>query len=211
MKKIAITQRLVENNTYYEIRDCLDTNWLRVFQLLNIIPIIIPTGFNIENYELEGIELGGVILSGGNDLTIFDNNKLSQQRDKFELEILSYAIKNKIPLMGICRGMQLITSFGKGEFEVNTDHIAKRHKIIANKESKYFDSLNKIKEVNSYHKYCIKNISDDFIISAQSEDGLIEAIEHKELPIFAQMWHSEREEHLNENELDVFRRVFSLE
>ncbi|MFN4152715.1 MAG: hypothetical protein ACK4IX_17365 [Candidatus Sericytochromatia bacterium] len=76
MKKIAITQRLIENNTYYEIRDCLDTNWLRVFHSLNIIPIIIPTGFNIENYHNSGIKLDGIILSGGNDLTIFDNNKL---------------------------------------------------------------------------------------------------------------------------------------
>jgi gamma-glutamyl-gamma-aminobutyrate hydrolase PuuD len=210
LKKIAITQRIIENNTYYEIRDCLDTNWIRIFQSLNIIPLIIPTGFNIENYYNSGIKLDGIILSGGNDLTIFDDNKLSQQRDKFELEILSYAIKNKIPLMGICRGMQLITSFWKGKFEVNIEHIAKRHKIITNKESKYFESLSKIKEVNSYHKYCIKSVSNDFIISAQSEDGLIEAIEHKEFPIFAQMWHSEREEHLNKNELDVFRELFRL-
>lgn len=210
MKKIAITQRLIENTSYFEIRDCLDTNWTTLFKALNIIPIILPTNYPIENFINNGINIDGLILSGGNDLNAFNSNMLSEQRDSYELELVAFFVKNKIPILGICRGMQLLSHHFGATFEINKKHAGSRHKLIAEENSKYYSILKEIKEVNSYHNYCIKEISDKFEISAKSEDNLIEAIEHKELPIFAQMWHSEREKDFNEFELAIFRKVFDL-
>ncbi|MFN8673252.1 MAG: gamma-glutamyl-gamma-aminobutyrate hydrolase family protein [Candidatus Sericytochromatia bacterium] len=208
MKKIAITQRLIENNSYYELRDCLDTNWNRLFQHLNFVQIILPTNCDFETYHYE-LNIDGIILSGGNDLNSINSNNLSNIRDNFEKNLIRYAINNNIPILGICRGMQILGEFFGLELEKVTSHINLKHEITINKNSKYYESLSKIKEVNSYHNYSIKNIDNNFIVSAFSKDNKIEAIEHKNLKIFAQMWHTEREEPFVKEEVNFIKNFFN--
>lgn len=205
MKKIAITARLIENNTYFELRNALDIRWAKLFSELNVLPIPLLTGFDFEKYINNGLYIDAIILSGGNDLNSQNPNYLSETRDKYEKNLINIALKQNIPLLGICRGMQIIGDFFNASFETRNNHISKRHKIISAKSSKYFEFLNKIEEVNSFHKYCIKDISDDFIISARSDDNSVEAIEHKNYKIFAQMWHPEREEPFNQFEIDLIK------
>ena len=123
MKKIAITQRLIENTSYFEVRDCLDTNWTNLFKSLSIIPIILPTNYPIENFIDNGITIDGLILSGGNDLNNFNPNNLSEIRDNYELKLIEFFVKNKIPILGLCRGMQLLSNYFGAKFEINkTDY-----------------------------------------------------------------------------------------
>lgn len=208
MKKIAITQRLIENNSYYEIRDGLDIRWAELFRELNYLPILLPTNYNFEKY-FELIDINGIILSGGNDLGCLVNDELSKKRDIFEKEIIKFAIKEGIPILGICRGMHIIADYFNGNFEKIDGHVGTNHRIVVSDKSEFKEYLNKLNYVNSYHNYGIKKIPDGFILSAMSDDGIIEAMENEEHNIFCQMWHTERQFPFNDNELMIIKKLFA--
>jgi putative glutamine amidotransferase len=207
MKKIAITQRLIENNSYYEIREALDINYCKFVQACGFLPIVLSYEVDFKKY-FDEIKIDGVMLTGGNDLNSINPNDLSKKRDDFEKEILEYCISEDIPILGICRGMQLIAEyFGshliKVENEVNT-----RSKLLVNETSKYVKELKEIKEINSFHNFAIENLSNDFIVSAKNNVNIIKAIEHKNKKIFAQMWHSEREKKFKNEEISLIRNFY---
>lgn len=208
MKKILVTQRLIQNDSYYEIREALDIQWGKLFMELEFIPIILPYEYDFETY-FSNMEIDGILLTGGNDLASINNNVLSLKRDSFEKLLLDYAIKNNIPVFGICRGLQIIADYFSSEFIKVNNQVGIKHKLKVNKESKYFNLLNKLERVNSYHNYSIKNVSNEILISATTEDGIIKAIEHKKYKIFAQMWHSEREIPFGKNELNLIKNFYN--
>jgi len=208
MKKIAITQRLILNEDYYELREALDVRWGLLFKELGFLPIVLPIEINIKNYFNE-IGIDGIVLTGGNDLYRINENAISKKRDMFENKIIHYAISENIPIFGICRGMQIIAQYFGAKFTKVYGQVAMRHNIRINKESKYFKYLNKLKNVNSYHDYAIESISSSFLVSAVTEYGMIKAIEHKKYKIFAHMWHTEREDPFDDNEMDMIKYFFN--
>lgn len=208
MKNIAITQRLIENRSYHEVRDALDIRWAKLFAVLNYVPIIFPTFYDFRKY-FKLFTIDGIVLSGGNDLGSLSSEYLSKKRDVFEKKIITFAIKNDIPVFGVCRGMQIIADYFGASFKKMDGHIGVRHKLTISENSRFKDALKAIKSVNSYHSYGIRNIAKDVIVSAISEDGAIEAIEHKKHRIFGQMWHSERNQPFRKAELNIIKQVFA--
>lgn len=208
MKKIAITQRLVANDSYYEVREALDINWGKVFRKLDYLPIVLPIEIDCKHY-FNSMHIDGIVLTGGNDLSVVNSNDLSVKRDNYEKMLIEYAIENKIPLFGVCRGMQIIADYFKLPLIEVQGHVAIKHKLLPNKETKYYDCLLQMNEVNSFHNFAVENVSNDFFVAAKSEDGIIKAIEHKDLKIFAQMWHLEREEPLDDTQLKLVKDFFN--
>jgi N5-(cytidine 5'-diphosphoramidyl)-L-glutamine hydrolase len=208
MKKILITQRLIENDSYFEVRDCLDINWGKLLKKLNYLPIILPTNTNFKDY-FDQFKIDGIILTGGNDLYKISKKSIDLKRDNLEKEIIKYAIEKNIPLLGVCRGMQIIAYLFKETICETENHVAKNHLINLNKDSTYNKNkkLNK-KEVNSYHNYGFKKISENFLIVAKSQDGVIEAIEHKKNKIYGVMWHPERNNKFDQDDLNFFKEIF---
>lgn len=207
MKKIAITQRLIENESYIEIREALDINYCKLVQACGFLPIVLPYEVEFEQYFRE-LEIDGVVLTGGNDLFSCNQNELSKKRDKFEKELLRYCIENDVPVFGMCRGMQLIAEYFGSSFKKVEDQVNVRHKLIINDVSKYKVYLAKLNQVNSFHNFGIDCLSDELQVSAYSEDGIIKAIEHKKYKIFGQMWHSERETTVNADESNLIKGFF---
>lgn len=208
MKKILITQRLLKHESYNEIRDVLDINYPRMLQECGFLTVVLPSEQNFESYFKE-LKINGILLTGGNDLYIFDQNDLSKKRDTLEFSLIDYAIENNIPLYGICRGMQVIAHYFGSSFKKVFNHINKNHDVFVNKESKFFNDLMNIQNVNSFHQYALDCIGNDLMVSVRSKDGEIEAIEHKKYKIFAQMWHSERKEPFCKNELTLIMNFFN--
>ena len=126
------------------------------------IPILIlPTNFN-DLLDILNI-CDGIIAPGGTDIYDYDRY------------ILDYAIKNDVPILGICLGMQIMEE--KYMSKTKTLHQGINHNIITKKESIVGNTIgNTI--VNSRHNECITD-TDDYEITAKSSDGCIEAIEHK--------------------------------
>ena len=199
MIRIAITQRLMLNETYYELRESLDIKWGELFNELKFLPVVFPY-----NYDFKDFDFDGVILSGGNDIGEFE------LRDKFELKLIEYAIQNNIPVFGVCRGMQIIAKYFDCNFTEVKNQVAIYHKLSLNKNSKYYSYLRNINEVNSFHNIAVKNIPSSLIVSAWNDDkSIIKALEHKKYKIFGQMWHSEREKPFKKEELEMISEFFS--
>lgn len=176
---LGITQRLEENPSYYEIREALSLEWGKFLKDINFLPLSYEVDINKYKNKINAF-----IFSGGNDLYIINENKLNKIRDNYEEIIIKHCITNKIPLLGICRGAQFISSYFNSSISTLPNHITKAHKIIFENKS-YF--------VNSYHNFCITKLSNSLEAIAFGEDSSIEAFKHRELPIFGIMWHIERE------------------
>lgn len=208
MKKIALTQRLLLNQNYFEVREALDVKWGGLFKKLNFLPVILPIEFEYKKY-FNSIKIDGIILTGGNDLNVLNKNNLSLKRDQFEKKIIRYAIKKNIPIYGMCRGMQIIAEYFGASFKKVKRQVAIRHSLTVNKKSKHFKELNKLSTVNSFHSYAIDSLPKNMIVSATNENGIIKAMEHKKYKIFGQMWHSERENFFDKNQIILIKNFFS--
>ena len=207
-KKIAITQRLIPNDSYQELREGLDVRWGSVFQALNFLPIILPIEYDFEKY-FKTIGISGIFLTGGNDLNILKPGAISLQREVFEKKLIDYGIKNNIPIFGVCKGMQLIAEYFGSNFRKIEGQVAIRHILRVNKDSKYFNKLIKLDMVNSYHNYAVSNVPDELLISATDESGTIKSIEHRQYKIFGQMWHIERKTPLSKGEVSLVQSFFN--
>jgi putative glutamine amidotransferase len=200
MKKIAITPRLIEDESYHEIREVIDTRWGSLILVCGALPFVLVTDLTIEDFN--ELRFDGVILTGGNDLYSVTPNKLSEKRDNFEKQLLKYSIDKKIPVLGVCRGCQFIASFFGAKLQKVSNHVAVRHQLT----QKYAG----LSEVNSYHHWGIIELPNSFDVLATTSDGCIEAIKHKEYPISAVMWHPEREYPFRSEDSNIIRESFNI-
>ncbi|WP_300760730.1 gamma-glutamyl-CDP-amidate hydrolase [Helicobacter sp. UBA3407] len=188
MKFIGITQRLLENTSYYEVREALSVEWGEFFKehLQGFLPLPLSYAMPFSTYAQSlGGSLGGVILSGGNDLNSLNPNPLSSMRDEYEAQILTHCLQYNVPLLGICRGAQRIAEYFGAKLELLEGHIG-NHQVVDTSSGEKF-------EVNSFHNYGIRALGDCLEPLVRAEDRSIEAFKHKHKPIFAMMWHIERE------------------
>ena len=127
-----------------------------------------------------------VILSGGNDLYKFNKNKVNLYRKIFEEELIKFCLKNKIKLIGICKGFQQIGDIYKFKFDKSKNHVKKNH-IIFSYEKKPIKM-----NVNSFHNYVIKKTDKNFMDLFCSKDGSIEISINLKKSILGLMFHPER-------------------
>lgn len=180
-----------------ERRDAIDQRWYQFLNVCGFKPILLPN----EESSLDlvrKLDLHGILLTGGNSLSKLGGD--APERDAFEASLVKYAIDTKKPLMGVCRGMQVIQNF----FGVNLDpiegHANSYHKIIY---------LNKTIKVNSYHHFGSLYSVPELIITAKSDDQVVEAVSHKHWPIQGIMWHPEREFLPNPFDIFIFQKHFT--
>jgi putative glutamine amidotransferase len=158
----------------------------------------------------------GVLVSGGNDVDpVFygerkkaKNLSITRERDLFEIALVRKARAGKIPLLAICRGMQLTNvAFGGSlyqdfRFEKEfIDHTLKgstryrrRHPVIIKEGSKLLGVIGRTKIMtNTDHHQMVKRIAPGFVATAWSKrDGVIEAIESRDKHYFlCVQWHPE--------------------
>jgi putative glutamine amidotransferase len=183
-------------------------------------PIVIPP-FDSTTHLKEYIDLvDALVLSGGEDVApasygenkVIELENINPDRDRWEISLFNEAYQAEIPILGICRGMQLINVSLGGSLYQDIDHqlncefshlpldskrrenleyVSHKVKILKN------TFLNKILnenhlDVNSHHHQAIKKISESLLIAAKSECGIIEAVENKAEPfLIGVQWHPE--------------------
>lgn len=130
MKKrfIAISQRLYEMQEYHEVREALAIDWGVFFKQYLSDFIMLPLSYT-QDFSHYKPYIAGVILSGGNDLCVCNNNALNRKRDEFESSVIESCIKDSIPLLGICRGAQMIAYYFNSTINKCNNH-TKPHEVI---------------------------------------------------------------------------------
>ena len=159
--------------------------------------IIILDAYTIKNTDSILVLADGIILTGGEDINPLQYNDtinlavcgdINYQRDTLERNLFDFALKNKIPLIGVCRGMQMMnvasggTLYGDIPSEIGTTVVHRNngevmHEIaIVDTCSFIFPIGTDTFMVNSWHHQGLKDISENLRIIARSFDGLPEAV-----------------------------------
>lgn len=183
------------------------------------VPIIIPTHQTSDRLQPILYQIDGLLLVGGEDIdpqNYIDGNITNQHclmvdsdRDYTELTLAKIAIDRGIPIMGICRGMQILNVACGGtlyqdltnqEFNLNKhDYFFPTyqrnrlsHSIQIDANSFVGRLFGTVSTVNSLHHQGIKRLGENLHASAYSDDGLIEAIEIPSHPFaLGVQWHPE--------------------
>ncbi|MEK6900603.1 MAG: type 1 glutamine amidotransferase [Nanoarchaeota archaeon] len=201
-------------------RSVLEDAYNEYFRQFGLILFPISNSvLDISSYLKEaGVE--GIILSGGNDIDPqsyggerTDGLSLALKRDKVEKTMLEYAIKNGLPVLGICRGMQFLNVYYGGKIidfrEKGIFHPAGKEQIHKVVIIHHQEVLGTEVKVNSYHNQGItqKELSSSLRVFALSEEGIVEGFYHPSLPIVGVQWHPERDspdEMFNEKLVEAF-------
>lgn len=119
--------------------------------------------------------------------------------DLRDFRILQAFVEKRKPILGICRGIQLINVFFDGTLNqhINLEKHEKEHThtIQLTPDSFITRCMKNDDIVNSYHHQAIDKLGKQLHVCAKSQDGCIEAIEHASLPIIAVQWHPESMDH----------------
>lgn len=213
MLKIGISQRVEVISNYNEQRDCLDQQWSILSERIGIVPVPIPNHLSNPELFFEAMDLNGFILSGGNDLSFIPDAKSpSLERDITEKKIMDYASGRELPILGVCRGFQVMNVYFGGKLAKVDKHVAIRHQVkVISGTPLYFGNVEKM-EVNSYHNLGIGDLELGHSLQkmAIAEDGTIEAIYHETLPWIGIMWHPEREKIFNPTDINLIQNLFHL-
>lgn len=209
MIRVGLTQRVEVVSAYGERRDCLDQNWTRLLGCLGLVPV--PLGnavVDVAGY-VDALSLAGVVLTGGNDLAHAEGAcNPAPERDRFEADLLGLCRQRRLPVLGVCRGMQLINHYFDGELRLLPGHAGTRHRIRC-RELPFAAAGDSI-TVGSYHDHGIPSdgLGSKLRPLAWAEDGSIEALADDSGLIHGIMWHPEREPGFADRDLRMLDAVF---
>ncbi len=213
------------SSPYYALR----ANHIDIINKMGAKVMLIPYDYELIEYYLELVD--GLMIVGGyfdinprryGDNEIHGSVKLNEVRENFEFEIVSKALQNnKLPVFGICNGMQLINIIYGGNaiqhIPDNKNYLEHEqskvsdyenygktyHEVIIEKNSKLFKIIEQEKiSTNSSHHQAVKEVNGDIKVTARASDGIIEAIEHKNHPFcLGVQWHPEFASTIADNKL----------
>lgn len=200
MKKVAITQRVSIVPEYGERRDCLDQAWPRFLAACGLVPVVVPNVVDVALAVCADPHVAGLVLTGGNDLAALGGD--APERDAVEDAVFNLAEQRNLPVLGVCRGMQMIQHrFGIPLRRVE-GHVARRQVIRIEGQPC---------EVNSYHGFAAFESRPPLEVWAVADDGAVEAIRDSTRRLTGIMWHPERLVAFSPADLILFRKVFAVE
>lgn len=156
-----------------------------------------------------------ILLPGGGDITpAFFGQKnagsknIDTELDIIQLQAMELAVREKKPILGICKGMQIINVFFGGTIVQDMQN-AKNHRYIHPEEKRdvagdqmhdsrimpetfLWEIYGKNLCINSAHHQCIDKPGKNLEVAQFANDGTPEALFHKTLPIYGVQWHPER-------------------
>lgn len=149
-----------------------------------------------------------LLLPGGGDITpafygekIDGSFSIDTELDVLQIQAFEYAMKRQMPVLGICKGMQLINVALGGTMvqDISTPQIHRSpngdqyHNTHITRGSFLYELYGEEAVVNSAHHQCVKHLAKELTpIQWCPEDNILEAFSHQRLPIWGVQWHPER-------------------
>ncbi|WP_313894588.1 gamma-glutamyl-gamma-aminobutyrate hydrolase family protein [Psychrobacillus sp.] len=193
----------------------VSTNNIHAISEFGGVPIVLP---NIEGESVDAIAnmIDGLLLTGGGDIdpTLFGEEpqpalgNITPERDVFEIALIEKMLELNKPILGICRGVQILNIAAGGNMyqDIYTQSENKllqhdqkapsthaSHFVWVMKDSLLSDIV-KVDtfKVNSFHHQAVRKVPEGFEVSAIASDGTIEAIESKNHAfVIGVQWHPE--------------------
>jgi putative glutamine amidotransferase len=197
MNLVAISQRVELYDDIGERRDALDQRWSSLLTAAELIPILLPNTNHVAKQLIKSLPIKGIILTGGNNLVGYEGD--APERDQLEQWLMNYATSKNLPLLGVCRGMQVIQQSSG----------VCLHKVSGHVNAEQIIEINGNKEcVNSYHNWGAYETPTGFNLFAKSKDGVVKGIVNGKGNIMGIMWHPERIIPHREADIQILKRLF---
>ncbi|MDH6358507.1 membrane dipeptidase [Parabacteroides sp. PF5-9] len=210
---------------------CIAETYIQSILKAGGVPLLIPVMTDLPALTEIVSHIDGLLLSGGGDINplylsdepIPQLQDVDTFRDEYDLILIRLASNRQIPIMGICRGHQMLNvAFGGSiyqdihsqiDYELlkHSQSLSREypsHSVFLEKGETKLRSILKEETVlvNSFHHQAIKEIAPGFISTATAPDGINEGMEHPELPILSVQWHPEAmTSNADELMLELFR------
>lgn len=179
----------------------LDLEYVRALVQSGAIPFALPPGLSEESLPEILESLDGLLLSGGPDVDplhfgeepLPGMGRIDPERDAAELTLARRALESGMPILGICRGAQVLNIAAGGDLfqdlptqvvpllrhvQQPTPMTYPTHKVLIEPESLLAGITRCVAlRVNSWHHQAIRRVAPGFAVTARAEDGVIEAVE----------------------------------
>jgi putative glutamine amidotransferase len=193
---VAVTQRVAIDPRHRERRDALDQRWTAFLSACGAAPLLVPNTPATAAQLLEQVPVQGLLLTGGNTLAAYGGD--APERDLTELQALAFARARRLPVVGICRGMQLLLHAFNVPLTALSGHAGTSHVVTGGRT------------VNSFHDFGAVDDAGPLRVTMRSHDAVVEAIAHPTEPICGVMWHPERCDTFDPQDVQLFREAFRL-
>ena len=196
-------------------RFVLNQSYVNAVRLAGGIPFILPFLNEEADIEEQVKHIDGLLLSGGQDVWPHHYGEEPEkglgivhiERDAYEMKLIKKAYQHNKPILGVCRGMQLLNVVFGGtlhqdvlqipeyrmQHNQQTSDYEAFHTVQIEPNTKLYAILDKESLLtNTFHHQAVKDIAPTFIANAFSKDGLIEGVEKVDHPfILGVQWHPE--------------------
>jgi putative glutamine amidotransferase len=167
----------------------------------------------------------GVLLPGGGDLAAYWTGQedhpslydLDEEQDAFDLAVARVCLDSGIPLLAVCRGLQVVNAVRGGTVVQDMDeaygelrhHRHRRHTITVEAGSLLADVVGPVVEASCYHHQCLADLGKGLEVVARSEEGVIEGVEIPEATgwFLGVQWHPEDTWSTDPRQRELFRAL----
>lgn len=212
-----------------DIKASVPQDYIHSIEKAGGIPVILPV---IEDEEAAKTLMSladGLLLTGGHDVDpeIYGEEPVQMLqetlpvRDRFEGQLIEEALRCGKPILGICRGAQILNASLGGTLHQDLSHFNGSrlchdqktdgrypfHSLLVNDNTILSEIMEREQRVNSFHHQAVKITAPEFIVSAISKDGVIEGIEMEGKPfVIGVQCHPEAMVDHEKWALELFRR-----
>lgn len=209
--RVAVSMSVRQNST--RAFDVLSDAYVPFLSSLGLIPILIPNYHPDPVAYAEAVGAEGLVLTGGGDIDpqvygqVNDGSiEISTQRDAVEFQLMTLAVERRWPVLGICRGFQVVNVYFGGslvqdipsQVQNAVPHEDSTHPVTITDARLHSVVGGPVLTVNTYHHQAVlpDTLASGLDVFAVSEvDGVIEGIRHRAYPVLAVQWHPERRDY----------------
>jgi len=234
--RVALTTTSVdEGGTYQRPAVLMYESYINALEAAGLAPVLITPAHSPEAVRSLMAACAGLVLSGGEDVDPARYGEapspalgsVNRRRDEVEFTALEYALQQQMPVLGICRGVQVINVALGGTLyqdlatecpgpvlhQQREDWGHRTHRASVVEGSRLHEIVRSDELlINSYHHQAIRDVAPGLKVVARAEDGMVEAVEGQDHRwLIGVQWHPERyEASTSDNDPDrLLFRAFS--